>query len=235
MEQQNLHDLSLAAPDETTRCNLALTMIQTPLSVWNCPSRRQAAAFPVRSNRNWLANTSRPADLNIGWFRADYKCNGGSNSIGWGYGPGDWATAADSTPGRNGWLSLDDVKRCNGINYQRSKIRLAEITDGVSNTYMVGEKYLLPEGYYTGTYYADNEPVLGADDLDLHGWTNSLPYQDTPGYDNVLAFGSAHANGFNMAFCDGSVQTINYSIDPTVHLYLGCRNDDQSIDAKKVL
>jgi len=66
MEQQNLHDLSLAATDETTRCNLALTMIQTPLSVWNCPSRRQAAAFPVRSNRNWLANTSKPSDLNIG-------------------------------------------------------------------------------------------------------------------------------------------------------------------------
>jgi prepilin-type processing-associated H-X9-DG protein len=230
MEQQDLHDLSLKATDDPTRNSLGLLMIQTPLSVWNCPSRRQAAAFPVRSSRNWLANTSIPSDLNIGWFRGDYKCNGGTQNIGWGYGPSNWSEAAAGS----GFQSWSNLKLCDGINYQRSKIRLADITDGVSNTYMVGEKYLIPEGYYTGVYYADDEPVLGADDLDMHGWTNDLPYQDTPGYDNVIAFGSAHANSLNMAFCDGSVQTISYTIDPTVHWCLGCRNDDKAIDAKKL-
>jgi prepilin-type processing-associated H-X9-DG protein len=132
-------------------------------------------------------------------------------------------------------MALDDIKRCNGLCYQRSKIRLADVTDGTSNTYLLGEKYINPDDYFTGLSYCDDQPVLGSDDLDLLGWTNDLPYQDTSGYGNVTSFGSAHANSFNMAFCDGSVQSIGYAIDAAAHRYLGSRNDDQAIDAKKVL
>ena len=44
---------------------------------------------------------------------------------------------------------------------------------------------------------------------------------------NGLRFGSAHSGGFNMAFCDGSVHSIIYEIDPQVHAMLSDRGDGQ--------
>ena len=49
----------------------------------------------------------------------------------------------------------------------------------------------------------------------------------------LVIFGSAHAVGFQMAFCDGSVQMMNYTIDPEVHRCLGNRKDGMAIDGKK--
>ena len=59
------------------------------------------------------------------------------------------------------------------------------------------------------------------------------PMQDTPGYPDFSRFGSAHASGCNMAFCDGAVQPIHYSIDPETHRRLGNRKDGLTIDAKQ--
>ena len=56
---------------------------------------------------------------------------------------------------------------------------------------------------------------------------DSQPQQDRAGVvgPNLYAFGSAHAGGLNMAFCDGSVRTISYDIDRDTHRLNAVRND----------
>ena len=113
------------------------------------------------------------------------------------------------------------------------------ITDGASNTYMLGEKYLDVNYQLTGQDGGDNETAYNGYNVDLYrvtyndngtAWT---PMQDQPGWYDYRRFGSAHANACAMAFCDGSVQWINYSIDPETHRRLGNRGDGLTIDAKK--
>jgi hypothetical protein len=63
------------------------------------------------------------------------------------------------------------------------------------------------------------------DPSDLAMSANYAPRQDTAGSNaNDWAFGSAHAV-FHMAFCDGSVRPMNYSISRDTHYRLGNRAD----------
>jgi prepilin-type processing-associated H-X9-DG protein len=59
------------------------------------------------------------------------------------------------------------------------------------------------------------------------------PQQDTPGYQNGYLFGGAHPGICNMAFCDGSIHSISFSIDQLIFQRLCNRADGQPIDASK--
>jgi prepilin-type processing-associated H-X9-DG protein len=139
--------------------------------------------------------------------------------------------------------------------------RLRDIKDGASCTYLAGEKYVSPDAYFNGQDSgADQCWDEGLDD-DINritSWSQGKgagpagpvgsspqvngyyypPQQDQPGVlngpANTYVFGSAHANSFNMVFCDGSVQAIPYTIDPAIHEYLGSRNDRHTVNVNKL-
>lgn len=112
---------------------------------------------------------------------------------------------------------------------QFTPVRFAEITDGTSNTFLVGEKRL--NLAYLGQQQNDDDIGYTAGwDNDTVRRTDKAPEPDYVGTgDGKKSFGSSHPGGFNALFADGSVHNISYSIDTTVFEYLGNIADGHAI------
>ena len=158
--------------------------------------------------------------------RTDYAINSGPTGFWVGEGPQTKSpaelTALDNT------LRRDDAARTTGVSFARSEVRIAQIRDGTTMTYLVGEKYLTPDNYQSGDDGADNQPIFIGIDIDMNRVTREPPLRDRPGFGGSSRFGSAHAEGFFMSYCDGHVKLVNYSVAPTVHRDAGDRNDGNS-------
>ena len=121
--------------------------------------------------------------------------------------------------------------KANGVIFCGSMIKMADITDGSSNTYLLGEKYVNPDYYASGEDPGDNAAALVGDNQNVARWTLLPPREDKAGHSAPWQFGSAHPAGCQMAFCDGSVQLVHFSIDPAVNHNLGNRKDHKPIPA----
>jgi len=120
----------------------------------------------------------------------------------------------------------------NGLTGRAYVVRIVEIADGTSSTYLSGEKYINPDHYVDAQDLGDNENASVGSDRDVlrHHYR---PMQDTPGLDYSYSFGSAHSGVFQMAFCDGSVRTISCRIDLITHQRLIDRADGEPVDDGK--
>lgn len=256
IEQNALHELGRGAPDLAALTISVRQRVSTPLSTLHCPTRRPAVLYPHQSPGGQQYHT-RLGD--VVWpsmsGKSDYAANGGTTADNSGdssqfNGPWDYASGSTWTAAQ--WLSSANHTRDTGIVFTHSAITIADISDGTSNTYLVGEKNMNPDHYTDGTSAWDDQSWDIGEDWDTVRWTGHsdssptdsnfvtnnmwfFPVPDTPGDETRgLAFGSAHDNGFNMSFCDGSVQFMSYSIDPGIHWYLGHRMDGQVINAKRL-
>jgi prepilin-type N-terminal cleavage/methylation domain-containing protein/prepilin-type processing-associated H-X9-DG protein len=153
-------------------------------------------------------------------------CHPDTSGLGdWGYSdPNEWWNHGNS-------FDAQFIKGC--FNRLGAKINLASITDGTSNTIMIGESLPLEHDHLAqNVWWSFNGgnahcttiiPINYRTDQ----WVNwCSPADHYRGNWNVSwGFKSKHTNGTNFVFADASVHFISQSIDHRTYQLLGCRND----------
>ena len=226
VEQQSLHDMGMGQTDAVRRQQGAL-MVAIPLKVFNCPTRRPTKVRVYVHPVDYV-NINRPA----GAGRGDYAANAGDGSVGDGatdtFGPSD-------VDGKNGWSPL--CTDTTGVLAVRSEYKRAAIKDGTTHTLLIGERYLNPDKYDDGKDHNDDQNLYLGFDRDVvcyaTGAIGYAPLQDRPGASAYLVWGSAHSGIYQTSMCDGSVRSLQYSIDLETLRRLANRKDNLPIDESK--
>ena len=95
-----------------------------------------------------------------------------------------------SSGARTDYASNGSMDNVTGIMYAGSLTTLKDIRDGLSHTYLLGEKNLQREHYKDGKSIGDNLPVYANSFCDWERTGNTPPERDRRGYENYSAFGS---------------------------------------------
>jgi prepilin-type N-terminal cleavage/methylation domain-containing protein len=200
VEQQNLYT---QANLNTNTLYQSRQVVATPVSVFLCPSDPSNQGGAARDDAADLGIWNNPL---IPASPTNYKGVSGSN---WGWGDPQWRNL-----GVNG--TWDGFNTGDGLFYRtdwKSPKTLLSITDGTSNTFMVGET-LVSENHWFAWAYANSAnatcsipPNVKYPADDDYSWKWE--------YANV--FRSQHSGGVQFANADGSVHFIRDSVDLKIY------------------
>jgi prepilin-type N-terminal cleavage/methylation domain-containing protein/prepilin-type processing-associated H-X9-DG protein len=222
IERADLRQLGM----DNASLNASMAMlVETPVPLFNCPSRREATTYPYTltnpvytADRN--GNTVNLNPLPAKTARTDYAGNCGNidaNEI-----SGGPATLAQGDTMNWGTNSF------NGIFYQRSVVKLTDLISGKgsSNIIMISERYMNTSAYTTGTDGGDNECMYVGMDNDVCRTTFYTPIKDQINLSDgsqTKRFGSTHSSGLNVLFADGHVEFVDYGVSAAVWSKWGSR------------
>jgi len=252
LEEESVHDLGQrmvygGTPDKK---DVLAQATQSVATLFLCPSRRpQTAPFIFTRQAAILANINLRTTSNV--WRGDYSANAGDQM--WNEELASPTTVTQLDDSQFKFDRTDNPKLrgySTGVSYYQSTISIRQITGGTSHKYMVGEKFLFIEKYLTGDNQGDNDWLWTGWDNDLYRTAGinyltavappkpSMPSPIPPQRDmpssaadpttkqyEANMWGSSHAAGFNMVFCDGAVHTLEYGIDLLIHRWNHNRDD----------
>lgn len=231
VEQQQLHEqmrVTTWTLRQLLNQNAWRALVQSPLKVYRCPSD---------ITKDLPTTTPEPTQM--------YN-NGPTNC------PDPYYAATSNYAGVAGIWDLDEPlingPDNNGVLYANSSVTMADILDGTSNTFAVGEKnHTCSAGVWVGTRNSNgggnqgNRMVLSRVTVKPNAFWAAGCYE---------GFSSFHPGGTQFVMCDGAVKWINENIeygglggvfdqaDPrtgynkgTIRLYqrLGIRNDGNTV------
>ena len=155
------------------------------------------------------------------------------------------STADSDDPGTSAKKRSLEELDMEGLFFCCSHVRLAEITDGSSNTFMIGESRFDPiiqdnnqmDFWYIGSPQIDPcncRTGQGATEQSEFCGSTGVPFNarsipSLNGYVKELSFTSLHPGGAQFCLGDGSVRFVSFNINQQTYQGLGSRNGGESL------
>ena len=235
MEQQPLYDRYDQKQFNEHANNTFVT--QSRVKPYECPADTLNGKMEIPASG---PHQSKP------WRHGSYRANSGRSDIDNLHGrwdtfePDFWSFPVGSTPKMHNPQYRGPLhatgRNYNGTNFNESVMRagvplswlggperMADISDGTSNTLMVGEctfaDTTLPGSnratFWAFTYASYNQSSVTVEPRTLNNYYQKCANAPGRHGDQLCkaAFGSNHTRGLNFVFCDGSVKFVSYNVD----------------------
>lgn len=202
------------------------------LSIWSLDATQDAAVAstpvkiyfcPAVGNPRIVTSYGGPCPNRA---QSDYAANGGT----WG---------SMGSPTFSATLNTFDGAIVPSRNFSNVRRTMASIQDGVSNTVLIGEKFMSSralqgqqdcnqdQGYVDGW---DNDMVVWSQGDNFTTYPAAIPARVPANFISTNSvcegkFGSIHSNACHVLFCDGVVRGVSYTVTPQVWYSL-CKIDD---------
>lgn len=249
IEEQTLHDIGYGIGTSSTdpaRKKAMAERVPRIVKSFNCPTRRSGGPYTNTDSTsgNAVALGGKNHDDVMSVARCDYAGNIGNGDQK--VSPGGDYAPEDVEKGSFELLTVnvaykEFAKGATGVFTYWSFNRLKSITDGLSKTYCIGEKWVPINSYETGGSGGDDQSAYCGLDRDIVRWARGKnqgltqpdeipPAADSNPKGSDSAFGSAHSGVFLMSMCDGSVHALSFDIDTTMHGLLANRKDGEVVN-----
>jgi len=237
MEQDNMY--RLINPQDSVYNSVAIGIGNVPtgqrkLSLIRCPSDDYDRNVPVT---NYVGSLGPQCLTTVGYVSCgdpnNQWCKGDDGSPGV---PGVAYGYTTSPDHGNDWSAQGIRGMFNRIG---AEISMSSVSDGLSNTILVGE--CLPKmhdhlignqwwGFNNGNSHCSTIVPINTR-TDGNSPCDPTKFYSNGNWNQSWGFKSRHSGGANFLFGDGSVHFIKQSIDMRAYQLLGCRNDGQAAPA----
>jgi prepilin-type N-terminal cleavage/methylation domain-containing protein/prepilin-type processing-associated H-X9-DG protein len=219
VEQENLQKAFNPAVDYQSSPNKALQLNR--VVIFHCPSS-------VVERSTFVAAANGQDDVNgVKLYTTDYYGNMGASD-----GPAGTAYTEVTT----GVNSEQGGFSTNGVLGRNTEVRLTDVPDGTSNTFLVGEI-----GWKDANHYrawgrgCDASAATGTPGgacsscKNLRNQIGTTPFAQGGTNFNEVSYGSQHTGGANFALCDGSVRFVRESTPLPVLWAAASRNGGETL------
>lgn len=212
---------------------------KTQVSGYFCPSRRASGIknggrsrgplgdYATTNLRRNLTAAGLPSASEDGWWSHYNPCNG---------------THANNNKGAIVVARSEDCGASGDLRWELWKPRTAfrDITDGTSNTFMVGEKHVTQRGFGRccggGANNSDGSWISVTGSWREYNVSRNITKRFGKGPNDLTGdpargygFGSWHTGMIQFLMCDGAVKNISLNIDEGTKNRLGHRSDGQPV------